>query len=96
MADNEFTPVYPRYYEIFAEAQEKISSRVIYFEQGVEIQEEKGKITEIVKNEQNEEYLLFDSGARVRIDRIISINGIPGPAFEEYDRYGMACLDCNF
>jgi len=24
-----------------------------------------------------------------------TINGKPGPAYDEYDRYGLACLDCG-
>lgn len=90
-----FNPVYPHFYEIFSEAQRKEISRVIYFGTGIDLEEVRGKITGITKNDLNEEYLCFAAGEEVRIDRIISINGIPGPAFEEYDNYGMACLDCN-
>lgn len=91
----DFNFVDPIYDEIFAREKEKDFSRVIYFGNGSDIEEVKGKITGNQKNDLNEEYMVFDSGEQVRIDRIISINGIPGPAFQEYDNYGMACLDCS-
>jgi hypothetical protein len=49
----------------------------------------------LIKKEAFEEYLVFDSGDEVRIDRIITINGIPGPAYDEYDAFALACLNCN-
>jgi hypothetical protein len=90
----DFIFVDPVYDEIFAREQKKDHSKVIYFGKGINLEETKGKITGNIKNNLNEEYLCFDSGAEVRIDRIISINGIPGPAYGEYDNYGLACLDC--
>lgn len=91
----DFTPVYPHYYDIFAESQDKESARVIYFGEGITLEEVIGKITGITKNEYNEEHMTFENGSAVRIDRIISINGKPGPAFDEYNNLGMACMDCN-
>lgn len=91
----DFNFVDPVYDEIFAREKEKEFSKVIYFGKDTELEEAAGKITGLQKNEINEEYLCFESGEEVRIDRIISINGIPGPAFDEYDRLALACLDCN-
>jgi hypothetical protein len=91
----DFNFVDPVYDEIFAREKEKSISRVIYFGTRSDLEEVKGKITGNVKNDLNEEFLSFETGEQVRIDRIISINGIPGPAFQEYDNYGMACLDCS-
>lgn len=91
----DFNFVNPIYDEIFEQAKEKDLSRVIYFVQGTDLEEVRGKITGNRKNDLNEEFLCFSSGEQVRIDRIISINGIPGPAYQEYDNYGMACLDCS-
>lgn len=90
----DFNFVAPVYDEIFAREREKDNSKVIYFGNGVELEEAKGKITGTFKNDLNEEYLCFDTEEEVRIDRIISINGVPGPAYDEYNNYGLACLDC--
>lgn len=92
----DFTFVDPVYDEVFAEAQHKKPSRAIYFGEGVDLEEAVGTITGVETNELREQFLCFEDGTAVRIDRIISINGIPGPAFEEYDRYATACMQCNF
>lgn len=90
-----FTPVDPVYFDLFEEEQKKPSSKAFYFGSGSDLEEASGRITGIEKNELNEEYLAFDTGDRVRIDRIVTLNGKPGPAYDEYDRYGLACLDCT-
>lgn len=96
MKTTDFTPIYPHYYDIFAESRDKESSRIIFFVEGTTLDEVIGKISGIAKNEKNEEYMTFENGREVRIDRIISINGKPGPTFDEYNNLGMACMDCNF
>ena len=92
---SDFSPVYPVYYEVFSAEQNKEFSKVFYFGKGSDVEEAQGKITGLVKKEGFEEYLVFDTGLEVRIDRIITVSGIPGPAYDEYDRYALACLDCS-
>jgi hypothetical protein len=91
----DFIPIHPDYYEMFSKEQEKEFARMFYFANGSLVEEAKGKISKLVKNALNEEYLIFDSGNEVRIDRIITVNGKPGPAYDEYDSYALACLDCT-
>jgi len=91
----QFSPIQPDYYNIFSEEQKKESSKVFYFGTESDVEEAKGKITGLVKKDAFEEYLVFKSGDEVRIDRIITINGKPGPAYDEYDAYALACLNCN-
>jgi hypothetical protein len=93
--ETSFTPVQPVYYNIFLSEQQKPVSKVFYFGQGTDLEEAGGKITGIQKTAKNEEYLCFDTGDKARIDRIVTVNGKPGPAYDEYDRYALACLDCN-
>lgn len=93
--ETSYTPVAPVYYDIIESEKEKIFSKIFYFAFGTDLEEASGKITGIVKNEANEEYLCFDTGDNARLDRIITINGKPGPAYDEYDRYALACLDCS-
>jgi len=90
-----FTPVPPVYYDIFTGEQEKPYTKVYYFGSGTDLEEASGRITGVERNDINEEYLRFDTGDRARIDRIVTINGKPGPAYDEYDRYALACLDCS-
>lgn len=90
-----FMPVDPDYYELFLNEEKKESSTAVYFGEGTTLKEARGKIRGAIKKEASGEYLVFDSGPSIRIDRLITINGIPGPAYDEYDRYALACLDCN-
>ncbi len=90
-----FTPVNPVYLDVIESEKEKAYTKVFYFGTGTDLEEASGKITGIENTPENEEYLCFDSGDRARLDRIITINGKPGPAYDEYDRYALACLDCS-
>lgn len=92
---SQFSPIYPEYYDLFSEEQEKELSKVFYFGSGNNIEEAKSKITGLVKKNGFEEFLTFASGDEVRVDRIITVNGKPGPAFDEYDAYALDCLCCN-
>jgi hypothetical protein len=91
----DFMPVQPDYYDIFREEQKKEVSKVFYFGNGSELEEAAGKIIGLENEGNFEKYMIFDSGDKVRVDRIITINGIPGPAYDEYDAYALACLNCN-
>lgn len=93
--EKEYSFIRPEFADIFVQEQTKDTSKVFYFGKGIELEEENGKLTGIWKSPENEEFLCFDNGGKVRVDRVITINGIPGPAYDEYDRYGLACLDCS-
>ena len=95
MMKTNFIPIHPEYYDMFSEEQKKEFSKVFYFGTGSDVEEAKGKITGLVKTDAFEEYLAFASGDKARVDRIITVNGIPGPAYDEYDAYALACLNCN-
>jgi hypothetical protein len=90
-----YKPVDPDYYEMI-EAEIKAGNNAVihFFKNENTIGEEKGKIKGITVSHQNEEFLSLENGKGIRIDRIIVINGRPGPAYDEYDSYALACLDC--
>jgi hypothetical protein len=90
-----YNPIIPIFYEILEDEQQNDFNKVFYFGEGSNVEEAKGRITGVKTRETYEEYLVFDSGEEVRLDRIITINGKPGPAFDEYDAYALACLNCN-
>lgn len=93
--ETSYTPVAPVYYDMIEAEKEKPFSKIFYFSFGTDLEEASGKITGVEKNDSNDEFLCFDSGDKARLDRIITINGKPGPAYDEYDRYALACLDCS-
>lgn len=92
-----YMPVDPGYFELFEQEMEKEEARVIYFafSDEPELEESRGKIIEIDNKEKEGQFILFENGDQVRLDRIIVINGKPGPAYDEYDAYALAPLTCQ-
>ncbi len=88
-----FLPVDPDFFDI---SDSLINKEVKVFYFGVEktLEESKG-INQGILKEKNGDFMYIKSGRNVRIDRIITINGKPGPAFDEYDAYANACLSCQ-
>lgn len=90
-----YLPVDPDYLESFEQAissPQKIT--VQYFEKENTLKKAEGSITKISQNKTGEEFLVFESGQKIRLDRIVVFDGKPGPAFDEYDSFALACLDC--
>lgn len=92
-----YLPVSPEYFELLEEEIGKGPLRVFYFglDNYPHLEESSGKISEISRNTQNEHFLDFENGDEVRLDRIVVFNGIPGPAYDEYDAYALAPLTCK-
>lgn len=93
--ENTYSPVNPFFYDLIDREKTKSDSIVFYFGKDNNLEDAKGRIESIITNKENAEYLLLDTGSLIRLDRIIVINGIPGPAYDEYDAYSLACLDCS-
>ncbi|MDD4109604.1 MAG: hypothetical protein PHH93_12880 [Prolixibacteraceae bacterium] len=94
--ENQFIPVDPDFYDKIKELKKKnILIQVHFFGFENELKRVKGVIKGIIINNKREEFLEFDSGDNVRLDRIITLDGKPGPAFDEYDGYALACLECT-
>ena len=92
-----YMPINSDYTDLLEEEMAKANSRVIYFSFSEEPQldESNGKILKIEKIKDEGSFLLFNNGDKVRLDRIVVINGIPGPAYDEYDAYALATLTCK-
>lgn len=52
-----------------------------------------GVVTDIATR--NREEFCIIGGREVRLDKIVTIDGKPGPAYEQYDAFANACLNCN-
>ena len=87
----------PYYFELFEQERGKNDTRVIYFAfaSEPELEESRGKIIMVDDKGREGHFLHFENGDRVRLDRIVVINGIPGPAYDEYDSYALAPLTCQ-
>lgn len=68
--------------------------KIFFFNQENSLGDANGRIKEIKTGEKNGEFVVFENGQQIRLDRIIVFNGKPGPAYDEYDSYALACLDC--
>jgi len=66
---------------------------VHYFEKKNEVETVKGLARKTAARN-NGEFIVFENGEKIRLDRIIVFDGKPGPAYDEYDSYALACLDC--
>lgn len=93
----QYIPVDPDYFELFEQEMEKGEIKVIYFAFSIEpeLEESRGKVSRIDALENEGEHLFFENGDLVRLDRIVVINGKPGPAYDEYDSYALAPLTCQ-
>src|SRR5690606_6123592 len=92
-----YMPIDPEFHDLLEEQVRKGVARVIYFafSNEPELEESNGKIIEIENKKYDGYHLIFDNGDMVRLDRIVVINGIPGPAYDEYDSYALAPLTCK-
>lgn len=93
---NEYTPIDPDFYEVIEMVKNKKAPVLIhYFNPENELADAKGLINGVGINKKHEEFLTLESGDKVRLDRLITLNGRPGPAYGEYDSYALACLECT-
>lgn len=91
-----YMPVAYEYREIIDEQIiRKTRGRINFFcvEQG--ICDAEGSIKEMREVSKKGIYILLDTGVEIRIDRIITLFGKPGAAYDEYDAYANACMNCN-
>ena len=94
--DNSYLPVQYVYREIIADAiGENRSGKVFYFSADGVIECAGGRIVSLDEIEDMGEFIILDPEAHIRIDRIITLFGKPGPAYDEYDAYANACLSCT-
>jgi hypothetical protein len=92
---NSYTPIDPDFYEVFVNLAEKHSLlKVFFFLPDQTLGEAKGEYNRIEESDGGE-FMIIKDAEPVRIDRIITVNGKPGPAFDEYNAYADACLSCQ-
>jgi len=91
----DYLPVNPDFEELFEQAvSDNRFVSIHYFGQENTVESEKGKLKHLLSNARHEEFVVFENGKQIRLDRIIVFDGKPGPAYDEYDSFALACLDC--
>ena len=96
IAQTSYTPVQYVFREIIAEEIEKATSgRIFYFGTEELISSLDGTIKSLTEINGKGLFIELISGQEIRIDRIITLFGKPGPAYDEYDAYSNVCLSCT-
>jgi hypothetical protein len=94
--EGSYLPVQWVHREVIEEAiLKEASGRVFYFCEEEEICSADGTIMEMKDLAGQGVFITLDSGKKIRIDKIITLFGKPGAAYEEYEAYANACLSCN-
>lgn len=74
--------------------EQKATGKIFYFNPRNEVDEETGSITGIRKTKGGL-FLEIRNALNVRLDKVITFYGRPGPAYDAYERFANACLACN-
>lgn len=93
--ETSYTPVAYEYREIIEEHIAKNTSGKIFFWSDGTVDEVIGRAVRLEEQPGKGMFVTVDTGAQVRIDRIITFFGKPGAAFDEYDAFANACLACT-
>ena len=88
-------PVAWEYREVIEEQiEQKTAGKIFYFCQEEGICEAEGTVTNLNDIPNEGLYILMDTHVKIRVDRIITLFGKPGAAYDEYNAYADACMDC--
>ena len=94
--DTSYTPVPYVHREIIEEEIAKhTTGKVFYFGSGNSVESAEGKIISFEEEGNQGLFITMDPEAHIRIDRIITLFGKPAAAYDEYDAYANACMDCS-
>lgn len=93
--DNSYLPVPWEYKEVIGEQIGKQASGKIFYFSGPEVTAAEGRILRMEETPGEGVFIILEPAARIRIDRIITLFGKPGAAYDEYDAFANACLSCK-
>lgn len=93
--ETSYLPVPWVYREVIEEEIAKMTEGTIfYFDNEDVISSAKGKVLKMEEIEGKGVFIFLDSRDSIRIDKIITLFGKPGAAYDDYNYYANACLDC--
>lgn len=94
--DYSYSPVQYVYREIVEEEITKHTrGKIFYFNDDKVVDSCEGQIVALVEIEGKGMFIVLDPERQIRMDRIITIFGKPGAAFDEYDDFANQCLSCT-
>ncbi|MGV3509629.1 MAG: hypothetical protein ACO1N7_10100 [Sphingobacteriaceae bacterium] len=93
--ETSYLPVQWEYREVIEEQISKqTSGKIFYFGQDNTVNSIEGRVVRMEDIPSKGVFIQLDTNEQVRIDRIITLFGKPGAAYDEYDAYANACMDC--
>lgn len=91
-----YTPVQYVYREIIEEEiAKKTNGKVFYFDSDSLVCCAEGHVMSMEEVNGQGIFITMDTKQHIRIDRVITLFGKPGAAYDEYEAYGNVCLDCT-
>lgn len=94
--ETSYTPVQYVFREVIQEEIEKQTrGKVFHFLRDNTVESSEGQIICMEEIPGKGIFILMDPERQIRIDRIITLFGKPGAAFDEYDAYANACMNCT-
>lgn len=94
--ETSYTPVAYEFKDVIDEQiAKKTSGKVFFWSADQQVDEVVGTVLRREEIPAKGEFIFLDSEKSVRIDRIITLFGKPGAAFDEYDAFANQCLACT-
>lgn len=91
-----YVPVQYVYREIIEEEIGKgTTGKIFYFNGDNVVDSIEGRVIKLEEISGEGLFITLEHDARLRIDRIITLFGKPGAAFDEYDAFSNQCLSCT-
>lgn len=94
--ETQYTPVQYVYREIIEEEIAKqTTGKIFFFNKECVVDCAEGTVMALEEFSGKGLFITLKPESRIRIDRIITLFGKPGAAYEEYDAYANACMECH-
>lgn len=93
--ESSYTPVPYDFREIIEEEIAKGKEGKVFYFNNEQVDSFEGKLVKLEEVPQKGFFITMEPEIQIRIDRIITLFGKPGAAYDEYDAYGNKCLSCT-
>ncbi len=94
--DYSYSPVQYVYKEVIEEELAKhTQGKIFYFNDDQVVDSCEGQLVALVESEGRGMFIVLNPEHQIRIDRIITLFGKPGAAYDEYDNFANQCLSCT-